>query len=204
MIRKTREWCKISRMRCPPPPSWVPPGIAVRVAGLAVHGGLLYVGTGLPAVSGRGAEPALIDPTLPVDLRNPDWKSISPWEQRGYAEMSPQSRGAYLLWLANGRRVNPGMPQSFAVLYYMGIERRIITELLLMPDRGEELRLLWSEIRRVGPVVGSSLVTVGGDAEPYWVKLLRALDLAESDSADGDAPDPRLGDCRGQLGGRWG
>lgn len=178
-------------MRCPPPPSWVPPGIAVRVAGLAVHGGLLYVGTGLPAVSGRGAEPALIDPTLPVDLRNPDWKSISPWEQRGYAEMSPQSRGAYLLWLANGRRVNPGMPQSFAVLYYMGIERRIITELLLMPDRGEELRLLWSEIRRVGPVVGSSLVTVGGDAEPYWVKLLRALDLAESDSADGDAPDPR-------------
>ncbi|WIX93469.1 TerB N-terminal domain-containing protein [Amycolatopsis sp. DG1A-15b] len=57
--------------------AWVPPGRGVTVAGTTLRGGLLYVGTGMPDAAGFGAEPALLDPGLPVDLRNPDWAGES-------------------------------------------------------------------------------------------------------------------------------
>ncbi|WP_256475984.1 TerB N-terminal domain-containing protein [Amycolatopsis sp. WQ 127309] len=141
----------------PPPPrpdrparghGWVPPGRGVVVAGTTLPGGLLYFGTGMPDAAGVGIEPALIDPALPVDLRNPDWPGESMGYWPSYADISPRARGAYLAWLAGGR-ANPNAYIGYVFLYFYGLERRLLTEVPDLDDASAEFAALVSEVRRL-------------------------------------------------------
>lgn len=104
---------------------WIPLGQTASVAGLSIPGGLLYVGKGLRAVSGVEAEPALISPDLPVTLSHPDLAgaAVSYWPS--YADIPPQARAGYLLWLAQGRR-NPDAYIGYVFLFFYGLERRVL------------------------------------------------------------------------------
>ncbi|MCW2882126.1 MAG: hypothetical protein JWQ95_6226 [Sphaerisporangium sp.] len=137
-----------------PAVSWLPPGAGISLAGLNIVGGLLYVGSGLPSASGAMVEPALIDPGLPVDLRQPDWagQGLDYWPS--YASIPPQSRGAYLAWLADGRRY-PQIPIGYVFLYLYGLERRALHDLGV--DRStaaHELPIIRSEVRRLLELYG--------------------------------------------------
>jgi hypothetical protein len=90
---------------------WVPPGVPIKVAGLTLPGGMLFVGQRLSAGNGNDIEPALINPKLPVDLKRPDWAGTSVGYWPSYSDMNTRARAAYLTWLAGGRR-DPEAPIS--------------------------------------------------------------------------------------------
>ncbi|SEF38415.1 Uncharacterized conserved protein, tellurite resistance protein B (TerB) family [Amycolatopsis pretoriensis] len=118
------------------------------VAGTTLRGGLLYVGTGMPDAAGVGNEPALIDLTLAVDLRNPDWPGESMDYWPSYADISPRARGAYVSWLAGGR-ANPNAYIGYVFLYFYGLERRLLTEIHDLDDADGEFATLVGEVRRL-------------------------------------------------------
>ncbi|MCU1685179.1 MAG: hypothetical protein JWQ81_5918 [Amycolatopsis sp.] len=109
---------------------------------------MLYVGTSMADAAGSNTEPALIDPTLPVDLRTPDWQgeSMSYWPS--YADISPRARGAYLAWLTGGR-ANPNAYIGYVFLYFYGLERRVLTELPHLDNAAAECSTLVAEISRL-------------------------------------------------------
>ncbi|GAB3892852.1 hypothetical protein GCM10027612_41240 [Microbispora bryophytorum subsp. camponoti] len=169
---------------------WLPPGVGVGVAGLNIVGGLLYVGAGLPSVSGQTVEPALIDPRLPVDLRRPDWTGQGLRYWPSYASIPPDSRAAYLSWLADGRRY-PHVPIGYVFLYFYGLERRALHDLRL--DRstvGRELSIIQAEVRRLLRIYGenSSFRSYAGEFD----QVLDLLILAGQDTrpSAGHPPEP--------------
>jgi hypothetical protein len=127
---------------------WVPPGEAVTVAGYTIPGGMFYMGGGLKSLSPYGGpEPALIDPSLPVNRNKPDRSGAHAAYRPGYALLPPTSRAAYLEWLAGGRRA-PAAPTPFLLLFFYGLERRLLTELGVGGESAEREALL-AEIERL-------------------------------------------------------
>jgi uncharacterized tellurite resistance protein B-like protein len=126
---------------------WVPAGVGIEVAGLTLPGGMLYVGKELPARTGDGPDPALIDPRLPVDLRKPSCSGSAVDDSPSYVRMTAQVRGSYLTWLAGGRS-DPDAPISWVFLFFYGLERRLIVD----AEQGPAVRdrsLVSAEVRRL-------------------------------------------------------
>ncbi|MFF0767369.1 TerB N-terminal domain-containing protein [Nonomuraea wenchangensis] len=128
--------------------------MGINLAGYNIVGGLLYVGTQLAAPSGYTVEPALINPALPVNLRQPDWggQGLDYWPS--YSDIPPQSRAAFLAWLADGRRF-PQTPIGYVFLYFYGLERRVLHD--LQRDRSTaafELPIIHQEVRRLLAIYG--------------------------------------------------
>ena len=89
---------------------WVKSGESIQVHGLTIPGGMLYLGKGLGAVKEPyGLEPALINPTLAVNMASPDIEGTSFGYWPSYDGIPPEARAAYLLWLAGGRS-DPELP----------------------------------------------------------------------------------------------
>lgn len=102
---------------------WRPAGAAVEIAGRQIEGGLVYVGTNLPAAEHDFLlEPALINPSLPVGSAT-SGVSESYWPS--YESLPPGDRGGCLDWLAGPRRA-AGTDQTFLFLYFYGLERRLL------------------------------------------------------------------------------
>jgi tellurite resistance protein len=109
---------------------WVPAGGTVRIAGHDVHGGMVWIGSSMAHQYGR-ADPALINPALPVDVAHPDWAAVGVDYWPSYADLTARQRSAFLAWLAHGRRA-PGAAISYVFLFLYGLERRVLD--LLNPD----------------------------------------------------------------------
>jgi len=102
------------------------------IGGVRVSGELLYWGRGLLDAAGKGIEPALVDPWLPVDWRNPDWygRTLDYWPS--YSTLTPQARAAYLSWISSGRS-HPDVPIGYVFLFFYGLERRLLHDLARSP-----------------------------------------------------------------------
>ncbi len=132
-------------------------GRAVRttIAGLHIDGGMLYVGKGLLALNRIGIEPALIDPSLPVDLRTPDYAGALMPYWPSYSSIPPASRGAYLRWLAGGRS-DPGIGIGHVFLYFYGLERRALAEATENDATRKELPEIQAEVERLSEIYRTS------------------------------------------------
>nr|WP_176921380.1 TerB N-terminal domain-containing protein [Pseudonocardia oroxyli] len=146
-------------MRPAPRPSgprfaWIPPGRTIDIVGFRLSGGMLYLGERLQTQSGI-TEPALIDPTLAVDRRRPDWDGEDLFYWPSYESITPASRAAYLTWLADGRR-HPGVPLGYVFLFFYGLERRVLVDAMGgdAPAR-EELPAIDAEVRRLAALYGN-------------------------------------------------
>jgi hypothetical protein len=97
--------------------AWIGPGQSVSVAGYAIPDAMIYVGRKLSAPQ-RSVEPSLINPSLRVNSRQPDTEGhgLNYWP--AYDQISPESRAAYLEWLARGRR-NPSAPLGYVFLFIL-------------------------------------------------------------------------------------
>lgn len=140
-------------LKPPPKPGkkryeWIPPGSVVEIAGRQIAG-MVYTGAP-PKVSNWDwytVEPSLLDAALPVTPQNvaaagtpiPYWSA--------YHMMDPETRGAYLDWLAAGRPAgaNPRFPR----LFLSGIERRILVDGLHYGEAREEIPVLLAEADRL-------------------------------------------------------
>ncbi len=127
---------------------WVPMGERVTVAGLEMAGGLLYVGRGLKSLSGYDTEPSLIDPSLKVDRKRPDYlgQELSYWPS--YSRISPASRAAYLEWLAEGRK-RPNTGVGYVFLYFYGLERRLLGGIARRDMDPADRAAIIDEVRRL-------------------------------------------------------
>jgi uncharacterized tellurite resistance protein B-like protein len=153
-----RRPVRVGPQRPPPVPPgdcWQPDGVRVQVAGLAISGGMLYVGTHLPGEDGDKPDPALIDPRLPVDLREPDLRGDSMGYWPSYSSITPAARAAYLHWLAAGRS-DPGACIGYVFLYFYGLERRLLVDSERSPVALAERASLVAEVRRLLSIYGGN------------------------------------------------
>ena len=162
---------------------WIPAGQPVEVAGTTIPGGLIYVGTSLPASSGSN-DPCLIDPSKSV-ARSGDYteRQMNYWPS--YSEVSPAARRAYLSWLAGGRQ-DPEADVGFVFLFFYGLERRAIVD----ASKDEAARADWPaiaiELRRLLGIYGDR----SGSFRRYASELLDWVALAEHPSRLYEKPVP--------------
>ncbi|KNZ33771.1 MAG: hypothetical protein AD742_04995 [Methylibium sp. NZG] len=123
---------------------WIGPDEEVVVSGHAIAG-MVYVGAA-SRYSGVESDPALIDDELDVSAPEATAAGSLDAANSSYASLEPAHRGAYLAWLAGGRSASA--PASFALIFFMGLERRVI-ELLGRTDALPELNRLAAEMRRL-------------------------------------------------------
>jgi tellurite resistance protein len=161
---------------CPPAvagdAAWIPAGQSAYVGGYAIHGGLVYAGSGLVAEKGGIPEPALIDPGLPVDPRTPDYAGTKMGYWPSYSRIPPECRAAYLHWLLDGRHA-VGAYIGYVFLYFYGLERRLLVDSQSSQAARAEQAALVREVERLLRIYGAN-----GSFGGYATNLLRFLSLA--------------------------
>ncbi|MCB9779431.1 MAG: TerB N-terminal domain-containing protein [Alphaproteobacteria bacterium] len=128
---------------------WTGAGESISVAGRTFDAPWVWFGTELKAAGDRyGTEAALVNPRLPVDFAAPDSRGEGMGYWPRYADISPQCRAAYLQWLADGRQ-GPHANIGYVFLYFYGIERRLLVDLLPKGHEQPEVVRLLAEVRRL-------------------------------------------------------
>ena len=125
---------------------WKPAGQFSRVAGFDI-GGMVYVGSGRGAVGG-GAEPALIDPKLPVasDIDECSTRRLSYWPS--YCSASPEARASVLRWLGTGCK-DPDADMGYVFIYFYGLERRVLHDAKSSAQAKADIPAIRQEIERL-------------------------------------------------------
>lgn len=131
-------------VRRPSTARWIPPGETAEVAGFPLPNGMLYVGSSLPPVKewALEAEPALLDPSLPIDKRSADFDGRLMTYWPSYSTIPPACRSAYLQWLAGGRN-SPTAGIGYVFLFFYGLERRLLfdnTRSEVSPTEADSIR----------------------------------------------------------------
>lgn len=136
------------------PGRWIPPGETVEVQDYILKGGMLYVGTGMKDPSGT-PEPSLINPLCAVQATYGCYttKSLDYWPN--YSVIAPETRGAYLSWIASGKS-HPKADIGFVLMYFYGLERRAFIDSYADTRAQEEWPALVEEVRRLYSIYGSN------------------------------------------------
>jgi uncharacterized tellurite resistance protein B-like protein len=108
---------------------------------------MVYVGRGINGAAGWSPEPALIDPSIPVDTRRIDWTGEGMGYWPSYGTIPAGCRAAYLSWLAGGRQGGAYIGYVFLFLY--GLERRALHDARTDPAARAEQRAIRDEARRL-------------------------------------------------------
>jgi tellurite resistance protein len=129
-------------------------------------------------------EPALIDPSLPVDQRAPDYAGTKMGYWPSYSSIPPDCRAAYQHWLLDGRRA-PGAHIGYVFLYFYGLERRLLVDSQRSPAARAEHPTLVREVERLLRIYGAN-----GSFSGYAGNLLRFLSLSGGPRRYLSAPPP--------------
>ena len=149
---------------------------------------MVYVGSSLRGVSQyTPIEPALIDPSLPVEGRYPDVEGQYMGYWPSYSDIPSDSRAAYLDWLAAGRPA--GAYIGYVFLFFYGIERRVLNNLDRSEVRGEEVGVLLAEVERL-----LDLYSGDNSFNGYVSKFLSIVNFLRTD-LDPAALQPPLAGC---------
>ena len=146
---------------------WVKPNQSVTIHGRKLKQGFIYVGEDIRGLDDDDyIEPALINPSLPAAktrLTTQSKKnSLSDYQYSyfsqflhivyNYTALCEITRGEYLDWLASGR-CDPDISLSYILLYFSGIERRIISDMdCNIPD--SEFIAILNEVIRLKNIYG--------------------------------------------------
>lgn len=126
---------------------WVGPGEGVTIAGHEIPSGLLYVTDRVADSRGTWDDPSLINRRLPVDDRAGEpFGEIGYWPS--YSNLTPGNRARYLRWLSGGR-IESGVDQGLLFIFFYGLERRALDELLAVRAWCDELSAIAEEVRRL-------------------------------------------------------
>ncbi len=152
--------------------------------------GMVYAGQGLTSPRG-GTEPSLINPTLRVDSRNPDWagQCLNYWPS--YADITPAGRAAYLSWLAQGRRL-PNTPIGYVFLFMYGLERRVLVDIAKQPELASELTGIKAEMSALFEVYEDS----SGSFRSYASRFVDVIDFMMLQAEDDSPKVPALTESR--------
>jgi hypothetical protein len=137
------------------------PGEAVAVGAHVITGGLFYFGGWLPKIKsqpdyyGAQIEASLVDDSLPLGDEYPGYEdeSLGYWPQ--YNGISPGCRGTYIAWLA-GPRNSPDTPLGYVLIYFYGLERRMLIDHTNGEVNVAELQLIYDEVNRLRIIYGEN------------------------------------------------
>ena len=151
--------------------------MTIRVDRYVIPGGMVYVGSDLPALDGRGVDPALIDPRLRLGRRaDPTGSGMGYWPS--YRGISPECRAGYLEWLAAGR-LTPKAYIGYVFLFFYGLERRVLADCAKPGPARADLPLVQAEVRRLLWVYGANNSFRG-----YATRLLETIDVLTTGQPD--------------------
>jgi uncharacterized tellurite resistance protein B-like protein len=147
---------------------------------------MLYIGRSL--LTPRGSiEPSLIDPSLPVDNKRPDYAGTSMDYWPSYHAITPGARAAYLEWLEEGRQ-DPDAYIGYVFLYMYGLERRVIVDMREKQEAtAHDLRAIRDEMLALRDVYGDQ-----GSFGSYSIRLLDLLEFLISADDKTPATPPQL------------
>jgi tellurite resistance protein len=154
---------------------WIPPGKPIKIAGKDIPGGMLYVGQYLqPAGGYTDIEPSLINPKLKVNFTQPDQygERMSYWPS--YSDIDPACRGAFLNWLAGGRK-DHNTNVGYVFIFFYGLERRAFADAKESRSAQSEIPLIVKEVRRLLGIYGAN-----GSFNGYANNFLNAVLLMQS------------------------
>ena len=134
---------------------WIRPGQKVHIGMFTIQGGLIYVGRELERFDGRymDNDSSLVDLTLKTDFRSPDYAGDQMGYWPSYRRITPQSRAAYIEWLASDRS-NPETYIGYVFIYFYGLERRLIFDDPNGEVSDDERKTLIQELERLRSVYG--------------------------------------------------
>jgi hypothetical protein len=173
--------------RVPDDAIWHAPGDEVRIGDYRIPGGMLYVGRNLASISPyRGPEPALVNPDLAIEPKEVDWSAERMPYWPSYGEVPPECRGAYLRWLAEGRR-DTTVGIGYVFLFFYGLERRLLHDggKGKVPDA--ERRTILAEVEQLLAVYGAQR-----SFRRYAADFLAVVSLQSASTRGSDAPPPRI------------
>ena len=139
---------------------WCAPNHPVTVHHLEITGGFFSCGELLPTKNGDAQDPALIRPSLPVQITNDEnhvaqtapsnapITTTAQDRQVRYESLLPHQRYDYLKWLASDR-TDPNTPLDFRLLYFFGLERRLLIDGPKRHAPTKESQQILDEIRRL-------------------------------------------------------
>ena len=134
---------------------WVKPGERVKVGKVTIQRGFFYLGGQLNGLTRSYVESdaSLVDPTLKIDSKSPDYAGIQMGYWPRYDRLPPQSRAAYIEWLA-GDRTDPETYIGFVFLYFYGLERRLLVDVQKGEVSDSERKALIQELQRLRNAYG--------------------------------------------------
>lgn len=153
--------------------TWIGRGERVTIGGYPLADPMIYAGV-QPDIYHPAFEPSAIDLDREIAPGQPPRAAIGIHAWQPWAAMTPSLRGAYLAWIAAGRR-DPGAPDSFPSLFLCGLERRLFVDLGISGPVPAEQR---PEVLAIRDEVAALVATYGprlalGNA----ARLLAVLDL---------------------------
>ncbi len=116
------------------PARWVRSGEVILLGHVPVHGGLVYFGhifhnpPGSETIPGPRPDAAIIDPRFPVGGLGREENGFALTTPYGYDMMDRRQRRHFLLWLSGPREDGPGLDPGFVLIYFHGLERRLMVE----------------------------------------------------------------------------
>ncbi len=145
------EWKTLNKQ----PGRWIQPGELVTVGEFEIQGGFFYVGGQLKGLDDYylDNDPSLIDPTLAIDSKSPDYAGVQMDYYPSYSWITPQSRAAYLEWLVSDR-TDPEAYIGYVFLYFYGIERRLLIDDANGQVSEDERKALVQELKRLKNTYG--------------------------------------------------
>lgn len=154
---------------------WLKTGETISIHGIEISGGNFYFGGKLDSIDGYGTEASLVDDTLPIEKEDLNFEdeSLGYWPK--YISISPESRGAYLDWLASDRNAID-VPLGYVFMYFYGIERRILVDSINCEVDSDEFVSLFAEVTRLKETYGSSYSIAS-----YMQNLLEFMCLLQPD-----------------------
>lgn len=163
---------------------WIPCGRTIQHEGYTIPGGLIYFGSGLKSLRGWNAEPALIDPALPVNRANPDREGRHMGYWPSYTDIHNASRAAFLEWLAGGKK-DPTANIGYVFIYFYGLERRALVDAKTSASARNEIPAIVAEVERLLSIYGDN-----GSFCNYASGLLDALVATQAKGSIYRTPPP--------------
>ncbi|MFM0716347.1 TerB N-terminal domain-containing protein [Paraburkholderia strydomiana] len=137
---------------------WVVPGESVEISGVAITGGMFYLGVP-KRVETTNLDACVLNPKANVAKTAGDISAGSEDYWLSYQSFSAEQRGAYLQWLASDRS-DPRLHRSFALFYLYGLERRVLFDGIQGKVQKAEFETIVSELKRLKSIYSNVLRTV--------------------------------------------
>lgn len=134
---------------------WVLPGKSIKIGSENITGGYFYTGGRLKSLDGYDTEASLVDPTLKINNSSPDYGGDNMGYWPTYSQISPQSRAAYIKWLASDRK-DPEAYIGYVFLYFYGLERRILIDAASGNVSDSEIDSIINELQRLRTIYGDN------------------------------------------------